>query len=80
MYAKYLILKIYMFRQCSYVMEIQKRCLQKFMYLMYLTYEKLKKKNKTKQNILSCKKWNISFDIIAKAFRKPKSFWNFIKF
>ena len=48
MYAKYLILKIYMFRQCSYVMEIQKRCLQKFMYLMYLTYEKLKKK--TKQN------------------------------
>ena len=46
MYAKYLILKIYMFRQCSYVMEIQKRCLQKFMYLMYLTYEKLKKKKK----------------------------------
>ena len=38
MYCKFLILIIRMFRECSYLPEIQKGDFQKFMYLMHATY------------------------------------------
>ena len=76
MYAKYLILKIYMFRQCSYVMEIQKRCLQKFMYLMYLTYKNWKKKqNKTKHTLLQKMKYFLWYN--RKSFQETQKLLKF---
>ena len=45
MYAKFSILIIHMFCKYSYVLEMQKGDFQKFMYLMYLTYEKSRKKH-----------------------------------